>query len=221
MRDRAAIPFSPKPRYTRSSPALGASFPGGFALPRPLSWLPRLATIRRTVAGSPRSHYARPDLERLFEIQPRSAQKLLEALPTLGIGTSHLAARDDLLALLDAMRDADDPAAVLALAQTKARAPAPSRRSLRQLLPADLPPAGWETLPAALTLAPGEVKITFTRVEELAAALAALASLLEHELEVFAERFEVRQEPPSIDEQEDAEALLRELRLLEAGSSDL
>ena len=39
-------------------------------MPRPLSWLPRLHVIRRTVANSVRSHYDRRELETLFELQP-------------------------------------------------------------------------------------------------------------------------------------------------------
>ncbi len=184
-------------------------------MPRPLSWLPRLAAIRRMVAGSSRSHYERRELERLFEIQPRAAQKLLSALPTVQVGTSYLVERDALLALLDAVHEADDPAAVLTAARV--RSVAPARRTLRQLVPNDRPHTTWETLPASLTLAPGEVRVTFTRVEELAAALAALASLLDRELEAFAERFEPRgpEKSASMEECEDAEALVRELELLE------
>ena len=185
-------------------------------MPRPLSWLPRLAAIRRTVAGSPRSHYERRDLERLFEIQPRAAQKLLAALPTVRVGTSHLVERDALVALLDRVQQADDPATVLT--SSRVRRGTPTGRTLRQLVPDDRPHTTWETLPASLTLAPGEVRVTFASVEELAAALAALASLLDRELEAFAERFEPRaqEEPASMVECEDAEALLRELEWLEA-----
>lgn len=179
---------------------------------RPLSWLPRLPLIRQSVANSARSHYGRRDLERLFEIQPRAAQKLLEALPTVQVGTSYLVERDALLALLDAVRQADDPAAVL----TSARKRSPARRTLRQLVAEDRPPATWETLPASLTLAPGEVRVSFSRVEELAAALAALASLLDQELEAFADRFEPRQQEAAyMEDRADAEALMRELELLE------
>jgi hypothetical protein len=37
-------------------------------MPRPLSWLPRLHEIDRSVANSVRSHYDRRDIERLFEL---------------------------------------------------------------------------------------------------------------------------------------------------------
>ena len=63
-------------------------------MPRPISWLPRLHEIRRAVDGSVRSHYDRRDLERLFEVQPRSAQKLIELFPALTVGTSRLVERE-------------------------------------------------------------------------------------------------------------------------------
>ena len=59
-------------------------------MPRPISWLPRLHEIRRSVFNSVRSHYDRNDLERVFEVQPRSAQLLLELLPTVRLGRSLL-----------------------------------------------------------------------------------------------------------------------------------
>ena len=45
-------------------------------MPRPITWLPRLAEIRRSVKHSTRSHYERKDSERVFELQPRAAQAL-------------------------------------------------------------------------------------------------------------------------------------------------
>ena len=59
-------------------------------MPRPIIWLPRLHEIRRSVANSVRSHYDRRDIEALFELHPRTAQKLVKMLPTVRIGTSHL-----------------------------------------------------------------------------------------------------------------------------------
>ncbi len=177
---------------------------------RPISWLPRLAAIRRTIAGSPRSHYGRGELERLFELQPRAAQKLIEQMSSVAIGTSRLVEREALLGFLDAVRDAGHPALL------PARAKPDPKRSLRQLVPHDLPPASWETLPESLSLAPGEVRISFTRVEELAAALAALASLLDRDLEAFADRYEIRPEPAPEQERRDVERMFAELRQIEA-----
>ncbi len=55
---------------------------------RPVSWLPRLHEIRRAVANSVRSHYDRHDLQNLFELQPRAAQKLSERASPCGSAPS-------------------------------------------------------------------------------------------------------------------------------------
>jgi len=49
--------------------------------PRPITWLPRLQEIRRSVANSIRLHYDRRDIEALFELQTRAAQNLLIRFP--------------------------------------------------------------------------------------------------------------------------------------------
>ena len=41
-------------------------------MPRPISWLPQLHAIERSVQNSVRSHYQRRDLEQLFSLQPRA-----------------------------------------------------------------------------------------------------------------------------------------------------
>ena len=55
---------------------------------RPISWLPRLHEITRAVEHSIRSHYDRHDLEELFELQPRAAQKMLEMVRAHGLEES-------------------------------------------------------------------------------------------------------------------------------------
>src|ERR1700692_165930 len=95
---------------------------------RPASWLPRLHEIQRTVANSVRSHYDRHNLEQLFELQPRAAQKLLSLLPTVAVGTSRLVEREALGSFLDGARDADDITAYLARIRTQG-----SARSAEQL----------------------------------------------------------------------------------------
>ena len=81
---------------------------------RRLSWLDRLYPISRTVAGSARSHYDRKDLQQLFEIQPRSAQNLMAALPTVPIGRARLVDRETLSNFLEQLQQADDPAQAFA-----------------------------------------------------------------------------------------------------------
>ena len=159
-------------------------------MPRPISWLPQLHTIERSLENSVRSHYERRDLEQLFSLQPRAAQLLMDALPTVPIGRSRLVEREALRSLLAEVRQAEDPSAVLETARRQQKAP--SRRKLRELLPHDHPPATWDALPASLHLAPGEVRITYRTLEELALALLELSSLLDTRMEEFAQRYEIR-----------------------------
>ncbi len=155
---------------------------------RPISWLPRLDAIARSVAGSARSHYTSRDLERILEVQPRSAQMLLNLLPTVRIGKNLLVERDALAALFERLRQSEDPAATLAALRAQPRPPA-TRRSLRDLLPRDIA-AGTTELPANVELERGSLQIRFANLEELANALYRLAILLEGDLDGFAERYE-------------------------------
>ncbi len=65
-------------------------------MPRTLSWLDRIVPISRTVQESARSHYDRKDIERLFELQPRAAQQLMAALPSVPVGRARLVEREAL-----------------------------------------------------------------------------------------------------------------------------
>jgi hypothetical protein len=101
-------------------------------MPRPISWLPRLHEIRRSVANSVRSHYDRRDLEQLFQLQPRAAQKLIELLPTVQVGTSHLVEREALGEFLDRVRDCEDTQTLFEQIR-RDKAPV-SRRKVRSLV---------------------------------------------------------------------------------------
>ncbi len=50
---------------------------------------------------------------KLFKLQPRAAQKLLELQPTVQVGTSRLVERETLSGLLKRVRDADDTTELL------------------------------------------------------------------------------------------------------------
>jgi hypothetical protein len=146
---------------------------------RPPSWLPRLYEIRRTVTNSVRSHYDRRELERLFELQPRSAGKLLELLPTVPVGTAHLVEREVLVRFLDRVKEAEDVTAIFErLRQEKA---AQSRCRLRSLVRRDLDPVSLTSLPDSIALSRCRLAVSFQPVEELAEAMLTLARILESE----------------------------------------
>lgn len=158
------------------------------SLPRPVSWLPRLHEIRRAVTNSVRSHYGRPELETLFELQPRAAGKLLEALPTVAVGTSRLVEREALARFLERVQEADDIAAVLE--EVRQEKTAASRRRLRTLVQRDDSPVSLASLPESLVLSRGRLEVRFRSLEELAQALYFVARLIEADGEGFAEQYE-------------------------------
>jgi hypothetical protein len=169
---------------------------------RRLSWLDRLYPISRTVAGSARSHYDSKDLQQLFEIQPRSAQNLMAALPTVPIGRARLVERETLGNFLEQLQQADDPAQAFAeIREGKGRS---VRRKLRTLVLQDVQ-TDIETLPASIQLSPGELYVTFKTVDQLAEALMHLAVVLDKQLDEFITRYEPPPEPSS-DEQGEREA---------------
>ena len=171
-------------------------------MPRPLSWLPRLHEITKTVTNLVRSHYARQDFERLFKLQPRAAQKLLDLLPMVVVGTSRLVEHEVLADFLERVRDGDDTAALFeTLRQEKAAAP---HRKVRSLVRRDLDPISLSSLLYGITLTRGRrLEVSFGTVEQLAESLLWLARVLESNGDGFAEAYEVRKESVTNDDAAD------------------
>jgi len=185
-------------------------------MPRPVSWLPRLHEIRRSVDSSIRSHYDRHDLQRLFELQPRATQKLLELLPTVPVGTSRLVEREALASFLERVQKAEDTSSLIE--QVREEKAAPARRSLRTLVRRDAEPASLAVIPEGLSLDRGRLEISFRNLEQLAESLVYLARLLDGDLDGFAQAYEPEAPPPA--ENDDAPhevgAMFRELEQIEA-----
>lgn len=114
-------------------------------MPRSLSWLDRIVPILRTVQESARSHYDRKELQRLFELQPRSAQQLMAALPSISIGRAHLVEREALSDFLRRLNESENPAKTLAL--MRAGGGKTVRRKLREVLAPGLPRVGRRAAP--------------------------------------------------------------------------
>ena len=182
-------------------------------MPRPVSWLPRLQEIRRSVSNSVRSHYGRRDLQALFALQPRAAQKLLELLPTTAVGTSRLVEREALARFLERVSETDDVHMVLAAMRQERTWVSPRR--LRSLVPTDHSPVSLASLPEALTLHRGRMEVCFGTLEELAEVMYFVARALQDETEAFAEAYEPV--PDSIEKTAsvDVETMFAELQRLE------
>lgn len=181
---------------------------------RPPSWLPRLHEIRRTVANSVRSHYDRRDLERLFELQPRGAGKLLELLPTVPVGTAHLVDREVLVGFLDRVREAEDVAGLFeTVRREKAAGP---RRKIRALVRRDLDPLGLPALPDCIALSRGRMEISFRSLEDLLESLVILARVLDNDADAFATAYEPEKPPPVEKDGDELRRMFQELEKMEA-----
>lgn len=156
---------------------------------RPITWLPRLHALQRSVNDSVRSHYSREDIERLFEIQPRSAQLLMGLLPTAKVGLNLLVERGALAALLDRLACAEDAAAEFAAIRAAGK-PQVVKRKLRELVQRDMD-AELSAPPAGVELDQGLFQVRFKTVEELASCLQWIALVLNDDLDGFADRYEV------------------------------
>jgi hypothetical protein len=154
---------------------------------RSLSWLDRLHPIARTVANSARSHYDRHALQQLFELQPRSAQQLMAALPSISVGRARLVEREALSRFLEQLQQADDPARFYA--GFRSGDGKTVRRKLRSLVLRDVD-ADIDALAGRLELLPGELRVRFETVEELAEAMLHLAVVLDKQLDEFVARYE-------------------------------
>lgn len=183
-------------------------------MPRPVSWLPRLHEIRRTVDGSVRSHYDRSDLEKLFKLQPRAAGKLLEMLPTVAIGRSMLIEREVLRQFLERVTDADDITGLFD--EVRAEKENVSRRKARALVRRDYDSVSMASLPDRIKLSRGILLVNFATADQLAESLFMLARVFEDDFMEFVRRYEpekvVKTDNPAIE----VGQLFRELERMEA-----
>ena len=117
---------------------------------------------------------------------------LMGALPKVHVGRSVLVERASLLAFLERLRAAEDPAAEIARVRTET--PTTPRRKMREFRVTEV--AGSSTscrIPSRSI--PGELHIRFRNMEELGLSMAALAEVLRHDLDNFALRYEPHPEP--------------------------
>jgi hypothetical protein len=151
---------------------------------RPISWLPRLAAIRRSAEGSVRTHYDSPALAQLFQLQPRAAGKLMESLPKVeALGRSRLVPREGLLRFLDGVAEAVDPAAVEAyIKQQRTLQAKLSRKKPRILVRRDVVEGGrLVSLPNSITLDRGRMTVEFQSSLQLVETLAMLVGAIDND----------------------------------------
>jgi hypothetical protein len=181
---------------------------------RPITWLPRLHEIRRSVDNSVRSHYTRTELEVLFQIQQGAASRLLEIVPTLKVNTGYLAEREGLLAFLDKVSETDDVTTLMR--RLRAEKKAPSRRSVRSMVRRDTSPVSLAGMPDSLRVERGHLQIDFETMEELVTNLFMLARILDDDLEEFAHQYEPIKTNAVNEEAEDLKRMFADLEDREA-----
>jgi hypothetical protein len=182
-------------------------------LARPLSWLPFVRELHRSVVDSVRSHYDCRDIQNLFKVQARSAQKLIEMMPRHLVGSTLLVERDDLATFLKRVREAESPAKLFTEILTKP--PGVTRKKLRSALIRHDRDANMTSLPDSIDLRRGRLEVNFRTPVQLAEALLAISKVIE--MEDFERDFCFEQPVPRMDPKllGEGDALLEELRKLE------
>jgi hypothetical protein len=150
-----------------------------------------LHLIRETLASSVRSHYSCQDIQKLFDLRERAAQKILECFPSLPLGRSklRLVSRESLLDFVVRAGTTEDIPGLLA--QIKAESAAkPSRKAIASLpseiVARDRPVVRADALPAPIELERGCLRIQFETLDVLVAALQTLAQALSDDTDGFA-----------------------------------
>lgn len=181
---------------------------------RPITWLPRLHEIRRSVRNSVRSHYGRRDLETLFLLQPRAAQYLLDLFPLVRVGTSQLVESDTLSAFLERVHTSDDVSALLS--ELRRKNSETSRRKIREFVQTESALVSLSSLPSSVILEPGRLEIRFETLEQLAQSLFSLAQVMTAEPDALGDMVEIREPAPPLGKEDEISCMFRELELMEA-----
>jgi hypothetical protein len=209
MRGRALIPLTHREFYTIEKIQV---VPTEVPLARPVSWLARVRELHRSVVNSVRSHYERRDLEALFRLQPRSANKVIQMMPRTAVGASLMVKREDLAAFLERVRDTPEPAIPELFKVLAAENPLVSREKMRSLERRDLDPLPLTSLPDGVHLGLERLEITFRTVEELVQQLYTLARVLDSEPDAVRRRCE--RSKLKLDTDDEMKALFAELQQL-------
>lgn len=128
----------------------------------------------------------------MFKLQPSSAGKLMEILPTVPIGGSLLVEREALKVFLERVAAADDvPALLTEIRRDKATR---SRRKLRHVTRFDVEPVPMAALPEWIRFSRGRMEVDFATVEQLVEGMFMLAGILHNELDAFAATYETPSE---------------------------
>jgi len=169
-------------------------------MPTPRTWLPRITEIIEILRLSPAKELDRAAIEKLFEIQRRSAITLIKQVGALKRGDHHVVARKSLLTWVQHIEAtesqeverrrqvaadidhslAEHRAVKLALEQK-------GKSAVEFTLPREVLEATLDSLPPEIHLAPGRIEINFSPSDPIQACqmLYALGLALANDFESF------------------------------------
>jgi hypothetical protein len=155
-------------------------------LARTLSWLPRLAEIRRTVTNSKRDLYDAEALEKLFGVERGAVHNLVSVLPAVKVGGSLVVERDVLSRFLEELSKAENPSAVYTKKRRGKKPPRTSKLMVRRQLIVD---GSLSSLPETVTLTPGKIGFRFGSTLELIESMAIFLGAVQNEEGAFTDKF--------------------------------
>ena len=161
-------------------------------MPAQPAWFHRLPAILIEVAELRSEYLDRQAVERLFGVRARRARQLMAGLPSLQIGNAVAVSR---AALLERLRSTATGPPFQWETQRRQRVSA-ALRELRQQTAATrvpLPAPVVGPLSPDIQVHPGELRVSFTDAQDLAAKLFALAQMMANDWEAFRQR--VTEEP--------------------------
>lgn len=159
-------------------------------MPRKTEWIHRIGPALELLRALPSPTIDRAALQKLLQVSPRQALRILARLPSYRAGKSLLIGRLELIACLETLRQDETAAFELRrrerldaqlrslrreLAARRVRIAAPPEARNRLL--ADLPPT--------IQLAPGRLEIRFLHVEDLLRQLFELSQAMANDLDRF------------------------------------
>jgi hypothetical protein len=181
---------------------------------RPISWLEHLSATLRAVTVSKRTRYGTAEIQELFGVMERSAQKLMKLMPRFDTGFAFQVSREDLAAFLarvEAHRNAGGDVAAL-LDHILAEAPPVTREPLP--VPTHVPRSTTPgKLPESIHLKRCHLEVSFQTSTELCQALIDFAAFMDSSVD-FDGDYCARKPPASVGSE--VRIMFEELEQMEA-----
>ena len=159
-------------------------------MPRKTEWIHRLGPALDLLRALPSPTIDRASLQKILDVSPRQALRILARLPSYRAGKSLLIGRLELISCLETLRQ--DATAAFELrrrerldAQLQSLRRELAARRVRIAAPPEVRSRLLGDLPATIQLAPGRLEIRFQHVEDLLRQLFELSQAMANDLDRF------------------------------------